>query len=321
MNDQTAIQTKPYVRPDVAQFLTFLNALPGPKMEDLPLAEARGAYLAMVPVAEADPRPLAVIRDLACPGPAGEIPLRLYDARESREPGPAVVFFHGGGFVIGDLETHHALCTEVAAALDLPVIAVHYRLAPECPFPAAPDDCEAAARWVAESPAALGREVTGLILTGDSAGGNLTIVTTQALTARRAEVPVLVQAPIYPATDERLHPSYEQFGEGHLLTRSGMDWFHASYAGESGNARAFPILGDHAKVPPTLVATASLDPIRDQGRAYAAELVAAGSDVVFMEMKGNIHGFLTLRKAIPSAHDDLARILAGIRRLLDDAQR
>jgi acetyl esterase len=274
----------------------------------------------MGPLAELEPRPLAVIRDLTCPGPAGEIPLRLYDARESREAGPAVVFFHGGGFVIGDLDTHHALCTEIAAVLDLPVIAVHYRLAPECPFPAAPDDCEAATRWVAESPDALGRQVTGLILTGDSAGGNLTIVTTQALMARRAEVPVLVQAPIYPATDERPHPSYDEFGEGHLLTKSGMDWFHASYAGESGNCRAFPILGDHAKVPPTLVATASLDPIRDQGRAYAAELIAAGSDVIFLEMKGNIHGFLTLRKAIPSGQDDLARIFAGIRLLLDGAR-
>ena len=316
MNDQTPIQTKPYVRPDVAQFLTFLNGVGGPEMRDMPLADARGAYLAMKPLAESEPRELAVVRDLSCPGPAGEIPLRLYDARETREPGPAVMFFHGGGFVIGDLETHHNLCTEIAAELDLPVIAVHYRLAPECPFPAAPDDCEAATRWVAESPAALGFKVDGLVLTGDSAGGNLAIVTTQALMARAAGVPVLVQAPIYPATDERLHPSYEQFGEGHLLTKAGMDWFHACYAGESGNTRAFPILGDHTKVPPTVVATASLDPIRDQGREYAAELVRAGSDVIFMEMKGNIHGFTTLRKAIPSAQDDLKRILGAVRFLL-----
>ena len=260
-----------------------------------------------------------MIRDVVCPGPAGEIPLRLYDARENREPGPAVMFFHGGGFVIGDLETHHNLCTEIAAELDLPLIAVDYRLAPECPFPAAPDDCEAATRWVAESPAALGREVTGLVLTGDSAGGNLAIVTTQALMARPADAPVLVQAPIYPATDERGHPSYDDFGEGFLLTRNAMDWFHGCYAGESGNRRAFPILGDHAKVPPTVVATASLDPIRDQGRAYAAELVQAGSDVIFLEMKGNIHGFATLRKAIPSAHDDLHAILAAVKLLLAHA--
>ena len=316
MNDMTKIATQPYVRPDVAGFLQFLNGTGGPEMRDMPLAEARDAYLKMKPLAEADAPSLAVIRDLTCPGPAGEIPLRLYDARESREPGPLVMFYHGGGFVIGDLETHHSLCAQIAAELDLPLVAVDYRLAPECPFPAAPDDCEAATRWAAASPEALGRQVTGLVLTGDSAGGNLTIVTTQALAARPADVPVLVQAPLYPATDERAHPSYEQFGEGHLLTRSGMDWFHECYAGESGNCRAFPILGEHGNVPPTVVATASLDPIRDQGRAYAAELVQAGSDVTFLEMKGNIHGFLTLRKAIPSGQADLTAILAAVRLML-----
>jgi acetyl esterase len=139
---------------------------------------ARQTYLAMGAAGEADPLRLAVIRDLTAPGPAGPVRVRLYDARETRAPGPMVVFFHGGGFVIGDLDTHHAFCTEIAAALDLPVVAVDYRLAPEHPFPAAPDDCEAVTRWVATSPAELGRTVTGLILTGDSAGGNLTIVTT-----------------------------------------------------------------------------------------------------------------------------------------------
>lgn len=316
MNDMSRIETQPYVRPDVAAFLQFLNGIGGPEMKDMPLAEARDAYAKMKPIAEADARLLAVIRDLTCPGPAGDIPLRLYDPRESREPGPLVMFFHGGGFVIGDLETHHNLCAEIAAELDLPLLAVDYRLAPECPFPAAPDDCEAATRWAAASPAALGRQVTGLVITGDSAGGNLTIVTTQALAQRPAAVPVLVQAPLYPATDERPHPSYEQFGEGHLLTKAGMEWFHACYASESGNARAFPILGDHTRVPPTLVATASLDPIRDQGRAYAAELVKAGSDVTFLEMQGNIHGFLTLRKAIPSGQQDLLAILAALRAML-----
>jgi len=305
------------VRPDVHGFLEALKAMGGPEMSAMPLAEARAAYVAMKDFGEESPRDLAVIRDLTCPGPAGPIPLRFYDARESREPGPAVMFFHGGGFTIGDLETHHALCTEIAAELDLPVVAVHYRLAPEHPFPAAPDDCEAAARWVAEGPAELGRSVTGLIPMGDSAGGNLAIVITQALMAAPAAAPVVLQVPIYPLSDDKPdHPSMLDHGEGRLLTRAGVDWFAESYAPESGHPRAFPIHGNHAAMPPTVLVTAGLDPLRDGGRAYGAQLILAGSNVVFIELPGTIHGFTTLRRALPSAHTDMARIFAAMRLML-----
>ncbi|GAC1568934.1 MAG: alpha/beta hydrolase [Novosphingobium sp.] len=317
---ESADKSKPFVRPDVAAFLAFLNGVQAPPMHEMLLADARGSYLAMVPLGEADPRPLAVIRDLTCPGAAGQIPLRLYDARETREPGPVVMFFHGGGFVIGDLDTHHALCTEIAAEIDLPVVAVHYRLAPEHKFPAAADDCEAAARWVAGSPSELGRTATGLITIGDSAGGNLAIVVTQALGDAPAAVPVVMQVPIYPLSDEKTdHRSMLDFGEGHLLTKVSMDWFHASYAAEAGNVRAYPIHGDHAAAPPTVLVTASLDPIRDSGRLYGEALIRAGSDVVFMEMKGTIHGFTTLRKAIPSGQADMARVFAAMKLLLAGA--
>ena len=313
-------ETEHFVREDVAAFLSFLNGLDGPEMKDLPLDEARASYLAMGPVAEAEARKLAVIRDLTCPGPGGEIPLRLYDARESREPGPAIMFFHGGGFVIGDLDTHHNLCTEIAAEMDLPVVAVHYRLAPEAPFPAAPDDCEAASRWVAGSPAALGRKITGLIPMGDSAGGNLAIVVAQALADRPADAPVVIQVPIYPATDERPdHVSMLAFGDGYLLTKSTMDWFMDSYAAEAGNPRAYPIHGNHAVAPPTVLVTAGLDPIRDGGRLYGAHLIKAGVDVIFMEMKGSIHGFTNVRKAIPSAQSDTHAIFAAMKLMLGRA--
>lgn len=303
----------PYVRPDVRGFLDFLNAQPGPALNELSLEEARASYVVMGQVAEADPRPLAVIRDLSCPGPGGAIPLRLYDARESREPGPVVMFYHGGGFVIGDLDSHHALCTEIAAELDLPVVAVHYRLAPEAPFPAAADDCEAATRWVAGSPAELGRKATGLVPMGDSAGGNLTIVTAQALKAAPAAVPVVLQVPIYPATDESQDGSMQQFAEGHLLTREVMNWFMGSYAPQSGDARAYPIHSDPEGSPPTILIVAGLDPLRDQGRRYAARLALAGVDVNFMEMRGSIHGFTNIRKAVPSAQKDTLAILAAVR--------
>lgn len=310
------IEETTFVRGDVGAFLGFLNGLGGPELSELPIADARASYLAMLPIAEADPVPLAVIRNLSCPGPAGDIPLRLYDTRERREAGPVVMFFHGGGFVIGDLDSHHALCTEIAAGLDLPVVAVHYRLAPEAPFPAAPDDCEAAARWVAGSPAELGRQVTGLVTTGDSAGGNLTLVVTRALTDSPAAVPVLVQAPLYPATDESQDGSMAEFAEGHLLTKNAMDFFMGSYAAESGNPRAYPIHSDVSGTPPTVLVTAGLDPLRDQGRRYAARLIEAGIDVDYHEKRGSIHGFLNLRKAIPSAHGDTLAIIAAIRAML-----
>ncbi len=309
--------TEHFVRDDVAAFLSFLNGAASPESKTLPLADARAGYGALHHLADAPARDLSVILDLACPGPAGDVPIRLYDARKDREPGPAVMFFHGGGFVIGDLETHHNFCTEIAAEMDLPVIAVDYRRAPEDPFPAAPDDCEAATRWVASSPEALGRRVTGLIPMGDSAGGNLAIVVAQALADEPAVVPVLMQVPLYPATDERPdHVSMLAFSEGHLLTKSTMDWFMDSYAGESGNSRAFPIHGNHSVAPPTVLVTAGLDPIRDGGRQYGAHLIQAGIDVVFLEMMGSIHGFTNLRKAIPSAQTDTHAIFAAMKLML-----
>ncbi len=307
-----------YVRPDVKGFLDFLAMAGGPTMAEMGAEGARASYLQMSAVAEMEPRALAVIKDLTCPGPAGDIPLRFYDARETREPGPAVMFYHGGGFVIGDLDSHHALCTEIAAGLDLPVIAVHYRLAPEHVFPAAPDDCEAASRWVAGSPEALGRTITGLIPMGDSAGGNLAIVVTQALAETPAAVPVVAQVPIYPLSDDKPdHPSSLHFAEGFLLTADTMAWFANAYKAEMGHKRAYPIYGDHAATPPTVLVTAGLDPIRDSGRVYGAELIKAGVDVVFLEMKGSIHGFTQVRKAIPSAQTDLHAVFAAVKMLLE----
>ncbi len=194
--------TKPFVRPDMRAFLDALAALNGPSIADMTLEDARASYGALHAMADRPARDLAVIRDLSFAGPAGDVAVRLYDARDTREAGPVVTFFHGGGFVIGDLDTHHALCTEIAALIDLPVVAVDYRRAPEAPFPAAIDDCEAAARWIASSPEELGRSATGLVLIGDSAGGNATIVVGQALAAEPAGVPVVLQVPIFPLASD-----------------------------------------------------------------------------------------------------------------------
>jgi acetyl esterase len=311
-----------YVRPDVQAFLAYLNNVPGPKMHEMGPVAARQMYVAMRPIADADVGELAVITDLSIPGPEGNtIPARLYDARDKREPGPVMVFFHGGGFVIGDLDSHEPYCAEAARQLDMPVIAIDYRLAPECPFPAAPDDCEAAARWVAGSPAALGRAVTSLVLSGDSAGGNLTIVTTQALRDKPAAVPVIAQFPIYPATDAHEgYASYEQHKHEKLLTEDAMTWFFSSYNAPDGHARAAPLHNNHEGTPPTLVLTAGLDPIRDQGRAYAAALAQAGVTVSYREAEGNIHGFICLRRAVPSSTGDISGAFAVLKPMIAEAE-
>lgn len=307
-----------YVREDVRGFLDMLEQMGGKGVEEVGAVDGRQQMRAMKAVAEADNRALAVHRDLTCPGPEGDIPLRLYDTKESREAGPCVVFIHGGGFVIGDIEVYDSLCSEIAHQLDLPVVSVEYRLAPEHPFPAAPDDCEAAARWIASSPEVLGREITGLVITGDSAGGNLTIVTTNALVNDPADVPVLLQAPIYPvASDVSKHDSLALFGDGFLLTGAAMSFFTQSYGGDRSDPRHTPMVGDCSNTPPTVICTAGLDPLRDSGREYAAHLIQQGTEVSYFEFPGIIHGFTTLRKAIPSGQKDLEAFLGAIRLKLD----
>jgi acetyl esterase len=315
--------SEPYVRPDVRTFLDYLNALPGPKSHEVGPNEARLMMLASRQVADAPVGDLAVIRDLACPGPDGnEIPLRLYDARERREAGPLILFFHGGGFVLGDLDTHAPFCAEMARAMDLPVLAVDYRLAPEHPFPAGVEDAIAAARWAAESPDALGREVTGIVPCGDSAGGNFAIVVSLALRDAPAAVPVLAQWPIYPAADpEQGYPSFKDFAEGYLLTKAGMDWFDQCYRPPVRDWRYSPLVKRQEGMPPTLVVTASLDPIRDQGRAYAAACAKAGVTTVFREANGNIHGFINLRRAVPSSEADVQSGFRILRQMMEEARR
>jgi acetyl esterase len=312
MSDNT-----PYVRPDVAMFLQFLNAVPGPKFWEVPAVEARAMTAAMRDVADAPVGELAVIRDIAIPGPAGTIPVRLYDKRESRGAGPVMVFYHGGGFVIGSLHTYEPYCAEVARLLDLPVISVDYRLSPEYPFPAPAEDCEAATRWIASSPSELGLDVTGLITSGDSAGGNLTIVTTMALRDNPAAVPVLVQHPIYPVvTLDDDWPSMREFATGYLLTDEAMAYFSDGHAATPGDYRAEPLNFDQTGMPPSLVTTASLDPLRDQGLAYVAKLKEAGVRVEHISADGTIHGHINIRQGIPSTQQDIEGYVAALKSML-----
>lgn len=314
---QPAAVDAPYVRPDVRAYLDNLKANPRPVFNRELLAMIR--TLPPEKLVSRDDLPvgeLATIRDVAMPGPGGEIRLRLYDARAARAAGPVVVFFHGGAFVVGSIETHAGLTAEMARRLDLPVISVEYRLAPEHPWPAAPDDAEAAVRWIAQNGEAFGREFTGLVISGDSAGGNLTLVTALALREAPSALPLVMLLPIYPATDKtRSYPSGEQFSSGYGLDISDDDEDY--YAADPQSVRASPLLADLAGLPPTVLVTASLDPLRDQGRAFAAALVEAGVPTTYYEASGTIHGFATYREAIPSAQRDTAEFLALARTMLD----
>jgi acetyl esterase len=263
---------------------------------------------------------LAGVADVVIPADGHDLPARVYHAAAPAGPAPVLLFFHGGGWVIGDLGVYDSLCAETARQLGMTVVSVDYRLAPEHRFPAAPEDCLAATRWLAGSPEAVGHPVTGIVLAGDSAGGNLAAICAQQLSGTLA-VPLLAQWLIYPGTDMTAATgSMQEFADGYLLTSDSMTWFMDHYF-EDGADRTGPLAspaltGNVVHTPPALVFTCGLDPLRDQGRAYAAQLVAAGVPTVFQEAAGQIHGCYTLRQAIPSAQDDLSRNLAALKAML-----
>lgn len=285
-------------RPDVQGFLALVNSLPAP--EAMIAAEQREGYRALKAMTEADPRKLAVIRDLTCPGPAGDIPVRLYDVRESRDPSPVILFFHGGGFVIGDLETHNALCTELSAELDLPVLAVDYRLAPEHPFPLPQRDCLAGLNWLFDTAPALGIDPQRIGIIGESAGGGLAAAVAQM--ARDLGGPKLAaQFLTYPMLDHRTggadcphdNPVTGEFVWTRDLNHFGWSALQGDYAldddriGWFSPSRAASLAG----LPPAWIATGSLDLFFDEDIDYARRLVAAGVPVELHSYPGAIHGF------------------------------
>ena len=201
--------------------------------------------------------------------------------------------------------------------MDIPVIAVDYRLAPEAPFPAAPEDSLAATRWVADNQEQLKLKISGMIPCGDSAGGNLALVVGQVLATEPASVPIVAQFPIYPATRmDAEGGSMDEFAEGFLLTKESMEYFDQQYAPKDDDIHVSPYLGDLAASPPTVLVTAGLDPLRDQGRDYAADLIRHGVNTHFIEMPGNVHGFINIRKAVPSAQQDVDKMIAAWKTLL-----
>jgi acetyl esterase len=296
--------------PPIAAVLEMLANSGAPmSMVDGTPEQAREGFRAMT-VGMRDPATLAPVRsveDGTIAGPAGDIPIRTYRP-EIDGPVPTIVFFHGGGFVIGDLDTHddHArlLCHDIEAV----VVSVDYRLAPEHPFPAGFEDCLAATRWAADHIAELGGDADRLAVAGDSAGGNLSAAV--ALAATHDGGPTLAaQLLIYPGVDfrpdETLHPSRIENGEGLFLTLEDMIWFQSHYLQDEAHVthpRASVLLApDLTGLPPAVVGTGEYDPLRDEGEAYAKALEAAGVKVVLRRYDGLVHGFFGMGTWSPAS--------------------
>jgi acetyl esterase/lipase len=287
--------------------------------------DARQLFRDTRPAATPTAPDIGAVRDLEADGPAGRIALRLYRPRGVSESAalPALVFFHGGGWVIGDLETHDVLCRQLSAGADVSVVAVDYRLAPEHAFPAALDDAWAATRWIAAHAASLGIDAGRLAVGGDSAGGNLAAVV--ALLARDHGGPRLaLQVLIYPVTDVGAESaSYAQFADGFMLTRDSMRWFTAHYVPRLQDRvdwRASPLRAPAlAGVAPALVVTAGFDLLRDEGETYARRLRDAGVRVDAACYGGMIHGFVPMGRLIETGNRAVAHIAASLREALHAA--
>ena len=258
------------------------------------------------------------VADREIPAPAGTLRTRLVRPRAGGAALlPVLAFFHGGGWCIGDLDTHDAACRQLAAEAGCAVLSVDYRLAPEHPFPAAVEDCFAALRFLAAEGSGLGLDPARIAVGGDSAGGNLAAVA--AIQARDAGIALKGQVLIYPATDfSAVRPSHEDFAEGFLLTRDSMAWFGGNYLPESRHRdwHASPILApDLTRLPPAIVIVGACDPLRDESRDYAEKLRQAGNEAAFHLYPGMIHGFFTMGGAIAAADRAIAQSASLLRRV------
>ena len=303
--------------PELVPLLEQVNALPPMSLGSA--VEGRDRFRQMSVAAQAlSPRvEVGAVEDVEVPGAEGPLAGRIYRP-ERPNPTSTLLFIHGGGFVIGDIASYDSQCRILCREVHATVLALEYRLAPEDPFPAAVEDAIAACEWTLSHVGALGADATRVVVAGDSAGGNLAAVVSQAL---RGSVPGLAaQLLLYPVTDfSSERPSHEETADGLFLTRDDMSWFEAHYLGDADpreDPRVSPLAGDLSGLPPAIVVTAEMDPLRDDGEAYADALEAAGVAVVRHRFDGLVHGFFamgafssTVQVAIDEICGDLGRML------------
>jgi acetyl esterase len=306
------------LHPQCKAFLDMLAAAGGPGLNELPLDEARKVPYQMIELGGAE-EPVAKVETRLVPGPV-QIPVRVYRPSLAQDL-PALLFFHGGGFVICNLDTHDRACRMLANASGCVVVSVDYRLAPEHKFPAAAEDAYAATRYVGEHAAEFGIDPNRIAVGGDSAGGNLATVV--ALMARDRGGPSLkFQLLIYPVTDFTVHAteSEREYGHGHFLDIELMDWFADQYfATESDRHLPYgsPIKATNLQsLPPAMVITCECDPLRDQGEAYADKLRDAGVAVVVKRYEGMIHPFVSLAGIVDAGREAINESAAAVRQAL-----
>jgi acetyl esterase/lipase len=286
------------LHPEARLLLEAMDKEGAPPIESLPVDAGREMVRDAIKRMAGEPEPLARVEDISIPGPGGAIPIRVYAAEEGGSR-PCLIYFHGGGWVLCDLDTHDAVCRALARLSGAAVISVDYRLAPEQKFPAALDDCQAATLWVCANARRLGVDARRIAVGGDSAGGNMAAVV--AIQCRDAGGPALAsQVLVYPVTNLSSFdtPSHREFAEDHYLTRAAMEYFTSHYFAKPEDAarpNASPALAkDLRNLPPALILTAECDPLRDEGEAYAKRLEEAGVPVTCTRYAGMFHPFFSM---------------------------
>lgn len=305
--------------PQVKALLEMLAQAGGTPLSEMEPAGARAMYSAMRDAYEVS---IGKVEEQMVLGPDGDIPVRIYTPVAAGGGAlPGLVFFHGGGWVIGDLETHDALCRTLANESGCKVVAVDYRLAPEHRCPAAAEDAYAVVSWVEEKGTSLGIDVNAIGVAGDSAGGNLAAVVCQMAKAKKGPH-IRHQLLIYPVTDTKTDTaSYQAFGEGFFLERRTMEWFIDHYVGPDGD-RTDPIVAPlNAKslkgLPPAYVVTAGHDVLKDEGAAYAKRLEEAGVAVTYVDCPTMIHGFFNLQAMVEATRPIIATAAKAVAKALD----
>ena len=305
--------------PNAAAILKLIEEKGVPPMHAEPPPLARVSYRNRRFFAQSEPPTVSLIHDKRIQGPGGDLGIRIYRGTPGDDLRGALVFFHGGGWVIGDLESHDDVCRKLASQARCDVIAVDYRLAPEHPAPAAVDDCIAATKWIIANAKSLGIDPTRVAIGGDSAGGNLSAI----VAMHSGEKPVF-QLLVYPATDMRMgQQSHKDNAQGYLLTADSMKWFIGHYLqGDEKkklDPRVSPILSSDAdlkKSPPTLVITAEFDPLRDEGEEYAAKLASLGVPTSTVRFHGQIHAFFGMSELLDDAAAAISLSASYLRKYL-----
>jgi acetyl esterase len=310
------------LHPQARALLDLLVARQVPEVHTLSALDARAGYRDRRALSQPDAPDVALVQDLTIPSAAGSIAARHYRplGSQAQQILPAMVYYHGGGWVIGDLDTHDVLCRQLSNASGCAIVSVDYRLAPESRFPAAFEDSLAACRWVAANASKLHIDANRLAVGGDSAGGNLAAAV--AIAARESgDLPLRYQLLIYPATDQVDHfPSRTSNGRGYLLTANTMRYFHDHYIIEESHDldwRASPLRASrHNDLPPALVLTAGYDPLLDEGRAYAKALTDAGTPCSYVCFERQIHGFITMGRVLSEANTAVSLCATELQRAL-----